>query len=749
MTNLEAASGQAPAEPLGRFARGLLSAHVLNGASAAIGMFLVAALVFVLAGQAAAVTASVGAIVVLLGDGVHARRGKFGQLLAAPLLGLPLYFMVSSLRGHPLELGLLLLPATFLAFLLTAWGRRGMPVTASVMFAVLLALAPAPAASLHEALLRTAWCALGAGLYLGHALAANAVLNRRYRHQVMADLLFTVAGVLRAHVRRIRHDLMPVDGFADAPVLVELLRNHAVLADELQVARDLILEPPHDSRNQRLAGMLLVVLEMRDRLLATELDIERINACHADVVHDFADILRTMALDVEQVADALLRGRKTPAARDHHQALADLLARRRAAVEADPGPEQFEQLALVRSVGVRIQDQNLAVLQLARLARGEAMPDMAAVDSGWRLFVNPAHWSLQPLLRLWYWRQPALRHAIRAALAVGAGYALAYWLPWASRDYWVLMTIVVVLRGSLAQTLDRRDQRVLGTMLGSLLAAGLLALQPPAVALVLAVVLAQGVAHAFAARHYTVTAVAASVLGLVLAQLLDVGGSPASAMLERVGDTLLGAGIAWGFSYVLPMWEREQLAGRVRRVGVAMARHARHSLALAERAGDGGGGQPELAWRLARREAYDALSALVQTTSRAMVEPRAVRPPLALLERLQGHGYQLLGQLSAIQSLLLLRRDRLQDDLVAAPIGAAARELESRLDLDCRESLSDAEALPALMPALLAIPEDLPDPFLNDASPWLLRRLRLAMTLAQAVRRDALAVLAELEAPAR
>ena len=41
-------------------------------------------------------------------------------------------------------------------------------------------------------------------------------------------------------------------------------------------------------------------------------------------------------------------------------------------------------------------------------------------------------------------------------------------------------------------------------------------------------------------------------------------------------------------------------------------------------------------------------------TARALAEPRAVQPPLALLEQLQGHSYQLLGQLSAIKSMLLL-----------------------------------------------------------------------------------------------
>ena len=96
----------------------------------------------------------------------------------------------------------------------------------------------------------------------------------------------------------------------------------------------------------------------------------------------------------------------------------------------------------------------------------------------------------------------------------------------------------------------------------------------------------------------------------------------------------------------------------------AQAAHVRTSLSVEQlQAVDNA---PELAWRLARREAYDAVSALVQATGRSLVEPRAVRPPLALLEQLQGHSYQLMGQLSAVKSMLLLRRERREASARAA-----------------------------------------------------------------------------------
>ena len=732
--------------------RTLHSAAILNGASVAVGMALIAALMYSAFGMVAASNASVGAIVALISDNPRARRGKFAHLIAAPLLGLPLFLAVQLLRGHPVELGLLLVPATFLAFLSTAWGRAGMPVAAAVMFAMLLGMAPHPATSLHEALLRAGWFAGGAFLYVLFGTVSNGVLNGRYRTQTMAGLLLAVAALQRTHAKLYTRAPATEAGGGDPRGLGGVLQRQAALADQLQAARDLILESPSTPRRQRLAGMLMVVLELRDRLIAGELDIERLQTVQPEALEPLAAILASMAEDVESLADAMLRGRTPAPVRDHRQALQALREQARTLAASSPdAPTAMTLAALVRSVSVRVGDEDAAVRQLAALARGDAAPNLSAVRSGWQLFVSPAYWSTQPLLGLWHWRQPALRHALRAALAIGAGYALARLLPWGSRDYWILLTIVVVLRGSLAQTLERRNDRVAGTLVGSALAMGLLALHPPAAVVLLVVVIAQGVAHAFVVRHYATTALAGSVLGLLMAHLLYSGDNPTVDFIERVGDTLLGTGIAWAFSYVLPSWERHQIDGTVRRVSRAMARHAQHSLALATLAEVTG--QPELAWRLARREAYDALSALVQASGRALVEPRAVRPPIAALERLQGHGYQLLGQLSAIQSILLLRRQRLQLDVVQPVLAEAARTIEATLDLSQpwqppQPAPDEADDVPL---RLSAVPEDLPDPFEPASGAWLLRRLSLASRQAAELRADVDRVLADLaaSAPAR
>jgi hypothetical protein len=167
----------------------------------------------------------------------------------------------------------------------------------------------------------------------------------------------------------------------------------------------------------------------------------------------------------------------------------------------------------------------------------------------------------------------------------------------------------------------------------------------------------------------------------------------------------------------------------VARVLRAQARHAQQALALGQlQAVDN---TAELGWRLARREAYDSLSALVQAAQRALSEPRAVRPPLQYLERMLAHSYQLLAQLTAVKTMLLLRRGRLKVEQLQAPLQEAAESIAS--------TLSGSGAAPAGQPDALAAssPIDLPDPLDEDLSPWLLRRLRLAQEIAQRLCADA------------
>ena len=719
-----------------------LSHYVASGLTVALGLLFISGGIHLWLGTLAASTAATGVIVTAPPDLPGPRRGKFLQMLPAPLIGLPLFFAVQMLHSAPIRLGLLLVPATFMAFLAMAWGKRGIPIAIAVMFSMVFSMATQTPAGMADVIERTWHFGLGAGLYVIWATLANLALNGRFRTQSIADVLYSLAALMRTEASQ----FLPQDETRDvrdvpAPMLGRLLREQAALADQLQATRDIVLESPRTPRRQRLAAMLVIVLEMRDQLLASELDLDtlRTHPSHADALVEMRCVLEELADETIALADALMMGRHPDAVADRRPRLAAIHV---SADDGHHGPQGSvgpTAAMLARGLASRIGHINDEVLRLSAMARGDAEPNLAVVRANWQLFVSPTDWSLRPFFTLWSWDQPPLRHAIRAALAIAAGYAIAVSMPWGSHDYWILLTIVVVLRGSLSQTLERRNARVAGTLLGCVLAVGLLSAHPSALMLLVIVTVSQAIAHSFAVRRYLITAVAATVLGLVQAHMLNVGVAPIFALFERIADTLIGAALAWAFCYVLPSWERTQLPALVARVLTAQARHARLALGLGQlKAIDS---SPELEWRLARREAYDSLSALVQATQRSLSEPRAVQPPLEPLEHLQAHSYQLLAQLSAVKSMLVLRRDRLTPAEVEGPIGRTAQRIEAAIGTIPTTGPSHPESAGS---TAVGGPIPLPDPFDNDISPWLLRRLDLATALATQLRDDAARILQPL-----
>ena len=711
-----------------------LSHYLTNGLSAALGLLLISGGIHLVLGAFAAAAASVGVVVCIPPDQAAPKRGKFLQLLPAALLGLPLFFAVQVLHAATISLGLLLVPASFLAFLAAAWGKRGLPIAVSVMFAMVFSMAVPDHTNSATSLSTCLYFALGAALYLIWATLANAVLNARYRVQMLADTLLSLASLMRTQAQQFAPSAAP-ERSEPVPLIGQLLKQQAALADQLQTARDILLESPRTPRRQQLAGMLLHALEMRDHLLVCELDLDTLksHAGQAPVLIALREVITAQADALEHLADALLLGRIPEPFDSHRLQLASMQETHNESMSdkgSGPAPAMLA-LGLANRIG-HLDDETS---RLIALGRDEIQTDVGLIRTHWEMFVSPTAWSWQPFVAMWRWDAPPLRHAIRAALAIGMAYAIGLALPWGTHDYWILLTIVVVLRGSLAQTLERRNHRVAGTLVGCMLAGTLLAARVPPLFLLVLVTLAQAVAHAFAVKRYLVTAVAATVLGLLQAHMLNAGSSASFDVMERMADTLIGVAIAWAFSYVLPSWERSQIPALLARSLTAQARHARVALALGQlKAVDN---EPELQWRLARREAYDSLSALVQATQRSFAEPRAVRPPLEPLGRLLAHSYQLLAQLTIVKTMLLRQRGRLQREDIDAPLQQAVDSLESIL------RQRHVASAPLNQPAEPPVPA-LQDPFLGDLSPWLLLRLDMASSIAVQLRCDADQVLTEI-----
>lgn len=291
-----------------------------------------------------------------------------------------------------------------------------------------------------------------------------------------------------------------------------------------------------------------------------------------------------------------------------------------------------------------------------------------------------------------------------------------------------MLSVAVVLRGNLEQTLSRRNERVLGTMLGCLIVLLLAALHSTTL-LALTFLVAVGVAHAFVTVRYLVTALAGTVMALLQLYMADVGGG--FAIAERLADTVLGALLAWSFSYVLPSWQRRTLPKTIERTLLALQAYA--ALALSPDGGDA------IAQRLARRKAYDALGAVVAAVKRSTVEPERVRLPVRDLAALVDHGQMLMAHLSVVRLMLARASAELDRPEATTALRSSQAMLHACLSPQASAACNAEPPAPAGLEFLPA------EPPAHDLLPWLLRRLRVSIKEGQKIREAAATALAELD----
>jgi uncharacterized membrane protein YccC len=721
-------------------------AHLLNGFSAAVGIGLVQALVGAGGGYVAALLATGGAVYASLADVPNAPHRTWRRVSTAALVGWLVSVVVNAVQSHALALGLLTALVGGVSAMALAWGVRAGPISFVGVLAIVFTMAAAPQPGWAPWLQHAAWTAVGGALYLAWSMGTSVFLQSRFRTLALGAAMAATARLLRSRAEMLMR--RPDDEADLASPVQAWIGGEAALSDKLQSARDLLFAARDSLAARRQTHLLLLTIELRDTLVVSELDLDLLGHDGPDghVRAGLAAHLIEMASAMAQMEDCLVTGQSLPGTRLAGSALTTLAA----AGVYGSGHPSAPLLATLLDRGRHMLDN---LVQMRAYLPGpdlQARADVPLSPDELALFTSVEGWPLAALRSHLVWTSPVLRHALRTGLALGLAYFIALALPWSSHPAWLVLSVAVVLRGNLEQTLARRNARVWGTVAGCLLVLGLEQLGAAWLS-TSAFLVAVGTAHAFLNVRYLVTAAAASVMALLQSHLVHPDAS--LAVDERLADTVLGALLAWAFSYVLPSWEQRNLVRLSQRATGSLARLAQQTVRWPE------GPLSDLRLRLARRDVYEALDGLAAAAQRANVEPDSVRVPPYAFATLIRHCHALLADLASVRLLLERRRSAL-DPVAAVPLlTETAATVQRRLvPIEAPSNASSAppdspavQADPAPSPAATPMPWAPRSPLADlvalpserdrsDLMPWLRRRLFITVNDAVRVAQSAQAL---------
>ncbi|KIS43591.1 YccS family putative transporter [Kosakonia radicincitans] len=207
------------------------------------------------------------------------------------------------------------------------------------------------------------------------------------------------------------------------------------------------------------------------------------------------------------------------------------------------------------------------------------------------------------------------RHAVRMSLVLCVGYAFIQ-ITGLQHGYWILLTSLFVCQPNYNATRHRLTLRVIGTLVGVAIGLPVLYFVPSHEGQLVLIVITGVLFFAFRTVQYAHATMFITLLVLLCFNLLGEGFEVA---IPRIIDTLIGCVIAWAaVSFIWPDWRFRHLP---RVTEQALDANCRYLDAILEQYHQGRDNR--LAYRIARRNAYNRDAELASVVSNMSSEPGA------------------------------------------------------------------------------------------------------------------------------
>ncbi|MGC1243417.1 MAG: FUSC family membrane protein [Chryseosolibacter sp.] len=211
------------------------------------------------------------------------------------------------------------------------------------------------------------------------------------------------------------------------------------------------------------------------------------------------------------------------------------------------------------------------------------------------------------------------RHAIRLTVAMIAGYAvsLAFSL---SHSYWVLLTIVTILKPAYVHTKKRNIERVAGTLVGVVVVSVILSLISNTTVLLVILVLSMLLGYSLLRVHYFTFVIFLTIFLIISLYFLNPYDFQ-NLIRERLIDTLVGSVIAFLVSrFIFPVWGHHEIKSSMEKMLEANRQYFYQAwIALKTKQTD------TPAYALARQDAIVSLTNLSDNFQRILSEPQQTK----------------------------------------------------------------------------------------------------------------------------
>lgn len=172
-------------------------------------------------------------------------------------------------------------------------------------------------------------------------------------------------------------------------------------------------------------------------------------------------------------------------------------------------------------------------------------------------FITPQDYDLKKLKENLSFKSPIFKHSLRLAIVILVGFVIGKLLS-IQNPYWILLTIIVIMRPSYGLTKIRTKHRVFGTLIGGAIAIIIILITQNTIVYGVIAVVSLPLAFSLLQLNYRNAAVFITLNIVFVYAILEP--DILSVIQFRIIDTMIGASLAFASNYLLwPSWEFQNI----------------------------------------------------------------------------------------------------------------------------------------------------------------------------------------------
>jgi uncharacterized membrane protein (TIGR01666 family) len=553
---------------------------------------------------------SLGALCVSISDAPGPIVHKTNGMLLCNLFIFISAFLTGMLNGNMVSLGILILCASFIFTMFSVYGSRATSVGYAALLIMILQMTKVVPAQqvLTESLL-----ILSGGIwYMIVALIFYRLTPYRPAQRSLGDCIHETAKYLLIKSEMYSPDSDLADQYR------KLLDQQVIVNEKQNEVRELLFKNRAVLKESTRTGRLLVltfvdVVDLFEHIMATWYDYSLLRQKYAStgILEEVSFIIKNIAAEMDNIGQAIQSNSRYTKQFDLISKLNSL--KEKIDLVSDKGSTIMLKKILVnlRNLGEKV-DGILRYFNEDELLKGKLR-----TGKEYSKFVTHQTISWEVFKNNLTFQSSIFRHSLRVMITCGVGYIVSKLLLHGHHSYWIVMTIIIILKPAFSLTKQKNSDRLLGTIGGGII--GLLLLyfiQDKTILFVLIIFFMLGT-YTFKTLNYIVMVIFLTPYVLILFHFLGLGALNVAS--ERLMDTAIGSVLAGLGSYFLfPQWESGQLRKYMADVLKANIHYLQKMKDLFS-----GNKIPTLDYKLVRKELFVSTANLSAALQRMLSEPKS------------------------------------------------------------------------------------------------------------------------------